>query len=94
MVAIGDGEGESGPTTTTTGPTTTSSTPTTLQEHSIGGPSPSPPPMRPVILETAKETYLLSPSVLTAQGKVVRAYDIALVLETEVVVEDQEDQVC
>ena len=85
MVALGDGEGESGPTTTAT-----------QQEHTIGDLTPPPPPppsVRPVILETAKETYLLSPSVLTAQGRVVRAYDIALVLETEVVVEDQEDQV-
>jgi len=92
MVAIGDGEGDTGPPII---PTTTSSTSTARQEHSIGDLTPPlpPPAVRPVILETAKETYLLSPSVLTAQGRVVRAYDIALVLETEVVVEDQEDQV-
>ncbi|KIM44419.1 hypothetical protein M413DRAFT_442399 [Hebeloma cylindrosporum] len=61
-------------------------------QPTLASPS-APPPVRPVILETAKETYLLSPSVLTVQGRAVRAYDIALVLETEVVVEDQEDQV-
>ena len=94
MAAVGDGDSPLVITTTTS---TTSSSSTAQQEHSIGDPPPPPPPplapVRPVILETAKETYLLSPSVLTVQGRVVRVYDIALVLETEVVVEDQEDQV-
>ena len=45
---------------------------------------------RPVILETAKESYLLSPSILTAESAipVERMYELALILETEVVVED------
>ena len=93
MAAVGDSDSPLVITTTTS---TTSSSSTTQQEHSIGDPPPplpAPAPVRPVILETAKETYLLSPSVLTVQGTVVRVYDIALVLETEVVVEDQEDQV-
>jgi hypothetical protein len=94
MAAVGDNDS---PLIITTTASTASSSSTTQQEHAIGDPPPPPPPapapVRPVILETAKETYLLSPSVLTVQGKVVRVYDIALVLETEVVVEDQEDQV-
>jgi hypothetical protein len=93
MSAIGDGDS---PLIITTTASTASSSSTTQQEPSIGDPPPPPPapaPVRPVILETAKETYLLSPSVLTVQGRLVRVYDIALVLETEVVVEDQEDQV-
>ena len=92
MAAVGDGDSPLVITTTTS---TTSSSSTTQQEPSIGDPPPplpAPTPVRPVILETAKEAYLLSPSVLTVQGRVVRVYDIALVLETEVVVEDQEDQ--
>jgi len=40
--------------------------------------------LRPVILETAKESYLLSPS-----DESPGAYDIALVLEAEVVVEEE-----
>lgn len=42
---------------------------------------------RPVILETAKESYLLSPSTLTSpseeEGEMKQMYDIALILEAE-----------
>ena len=71
----------------------TSSSSTTQQEHSFDDPPPPPPPPAParlVILETAKETCLLLPSVLIIKARVVRVYDSALLLETEVVVEDQE----
>ena len=69
----------------------TSSSSTTQQEHSFDDPPPPPPaPARLVILETAKETCLLLPSVLIIKARVVRVYDSALLLETEVVVEDQE----
>jgi len=61
-------------------------------------------PLRPIILETSKESYLLSPSVRVlpdptssdnTQAKPSRVYDIALILEaeTEVVVEaEAEDE--
>jgi len=50
---------------------------------------------RSVILETAKESYLLSPSVLLSPtssglGGSKRLYDIALILEAEVVVEEEQ----
>ena len=47
--------------------------------------------LRPVILETVKESYLLSPSILSSSPSVdVRqTYDIALILEAEVVVEEE-----
>lgn len=41
--------------------------------------------LRPVILETVKESYLLSPSSVEAK----QTYDIALILEAEVVVEEE-----
>lgn len=54
------------------------------------------PLLRPVILETSKETYLLSPNIIssvesspTLAAPAERVYDIALILETEVVVEDE-----
>jgi hypothetical protein len=80
MVVV-DGDGN-----TSTSPTTgsTNSAPPT---HTIFN-----DPLRPIVLETAKEAYLLSPSALTATTSRVKAYDIALILETEVVVEDQEEQ--
>ena len=47
--------------------------------------------IRPVILETVKESYLLSPNILSSSLSVdVRqTYDIALILEAEVVVEEE-----
>ncbi|KAF8972786.1 hypothetical protein BDZ97DRAFT_858719 [Flammula alnicola] len=51
---------------------------------------------RPVILETAKESYLLSPSApavsddVTESAPAGRSYEIALILETEVVVEEEQ----
>ena len=50
--------------------------------------------LRPVILETVKESYLLSPSVLASSSSSVdvrqtQTYDIALILEAEVVVEEE-----
>ena len=49
--------------------------------------------LRPVILETVKESYLLSPNVLSSSPSVVvdarQTYDIALILEAEVVVEEE-----
>lgn len=50
-------------------------------------------PLRPVILETTKEAYLLSPNILSPTESATsaeRVYDIALILETEVVVEDEQ----
>ncbi|KAF9560088.1 hypothetical protein CPC08DRAFT_492123 [Agrocybe pediades] len=54
--------------------------------------------LRPVILETSKEGYLLIPnndafrsSASENQGKPRRAYDIALILETEVVLEGDDE---
>ena len=44
--------------------------------------------LRPVILETVKESYLLSPSILSSVD-VRQTYDIALILEAEVVVEEE-----
>ena len=41
--------------------------------------------LRPIILDTVKESYLLSPS----SGDVRQTYDIALILEAEVVVEEE-----
>ena len=49
--------------------------------------------LRPVILETVKESYLLSPNVVSSSSSVVvdarQTYDIALILEAEVVVEEE-----
>ena len=47
--------------------------------------------LRPVILETVKESYLLSPSILSSSPSldVQQTYDIALILEAEVVVEEE-----
>ena len=47
--------------------------------------------LRPVILETVKESYLLSPSILSSSSSSVdrQTYDIALILEAEVVVEEE-----
>jgi hypothetical protein len=46
--------------------------------------------LRPVILETVKESYLLSPSVLSSSSvDVQQTYDIALILEAEVIVEEE-----
>lgn len=45
--------------------------------------------LRPVILETPKESYLLSPSSLAEGTASPRSYEIALILETEVVEEDE-----
>jgi hypothetical protein len=47
--------------------------------------------LRPVILETVKESYLLSPSILSSFPSVdaQQTYDIALILEAEVVVEEE-----
>ena len=47
--------------------------------------------LRPVILETVKESYLLSPSILSSSPSVdgLQTYDIALILEAEVVVEEE-----
>ena len=47
--------------------------------------------LRPVILETVKESYLLSPSILSSSPSVDarQTYDIALILEAEVVVEEE-----
>lgn len=56
-------------------------------------------PLRPVILETTKESYLLSPNIVSSSpgsgttGVAERVYDIALILETEVVVEDEQPMV-
>ena len=44
--------------------------------------------IRPVILETVKESYLLSPSILSSVDA-RQTYDIALILEAEVVVEEE-----
>jgi hypothetical protein len=47
---------------------------------------------RPVILETAKESYLLSPSIQCeeeGEGEKRQMYDLALILEAEVVVEEE-----
>lgn len=46
---------------------------------------------RPVILETLKESYLLSPSILSSSSSTDarQTYDIALILEAEVVVEEE-----
>jgi hypothetical protein len=44
--------------------------------------------LRPVILETVKESYLLSPSILSSVDA-RQTYDIALILEAEVVVEEE-----
>ena len=41
--------------------------------------------IRPLILETAKESYLLSPSISGSE----KMYDISLILEAEVVVEEE-----
>ncbi|KAF9525960.1 hypothetical protein CPB83DRAFT_858689 [Crepidotus variabilis] len=46
-------------------------------------------PIRPVILETTKERYLLSPSADQPDANSGRSYDIALILEAEVVVEEE-----
>ena len=55
------------------------------------GPSPA-PDLRPVVLETGKESYLLSPSLLSlpSSSGPCRVYDIALILEAEVVVEEEQ----
>ena len=49
--------------------------------------------LRPVILETVKESYLLSPSILSSSSSSSvdkrQTYDIALILEAEVVVEEE-----
>ena len=53
--------------------------------------------LRPVILETVKESYLLSPSILSlsssssssVEATTRQTYDIALILEAEVVVEEE-----
>lgn len=49
--------------------------------------------LRPVILETVKESYLLSPNSIPSSSSSVadarRTYDIALILEAEVVVEEE-----
>ena len=47
--------------------------------------------LRPVILETVKESYLLSPSILSSSSSVdaQQTYDIALILEAEVIVEEE-----
>ena len=47
--------------------------------------------LRPVILETVKESYLLSPSIPSSSSLVEtqQTYDIALILEAEVVVEEE-----
>ena len=47
--------------------------------------------LRPVILETVKESYLLSPSILSSSPSVDarQTYDIALILEAEVIVEEE-----
>jgi hypothetical protein len=47
--------------------------------------------LRPVILETVKESYLLSPSIPSSSSSVDarQTYDIALILEAEVVVEEE-----
>ena len=44
--------------------------------------------LRPVILETVKESYLLSPSIPSSVDA-RQTYDIALILEAEVVVEEE-----
>lgn len=60
-------------------------------------PKPAPPsqtvPLRPVILETSKESYLLSPSSPVVGAVQSRSYEIALILETEVVVEEEQASV-
>ena len=47
--------------------------------------------LRPVILETLKESYLLLPSILSSSTSpdARQTYDIALILEAEVVVEEE-----
>jgi hypothetical protein len=47
--------------------------------------------IRPVILDTVKESYLLSPSIPSSTSSVDarQTYDIALILEAEVVVEEE-----
>ncbi|KAF5316649.1 hypothetical protein D9619_006248 [Psilocybe cf. subviscida] len=50
-------------------------------------------PLRPVILETSKESYLLSPSLPVDGAIKPRSYEIALILETEVVVEEEQASV-
>lgn len=53
--------------------------------------------LRPIVLETGKESYLLSPNILPSpsSGGPCRVYDIALILEAEevVVVEEQPNEV-
>jgi hypothetical protein len=53
-----------------------------MEDISLSSPV-SYPSTRPVILETAKESYLLSPSGTVNGGGGPHAYDIALVLEAE-----------
>jgi len=61
-------------------------------EMAAAKPTLAPDLRRPVVLETGKESYLLSPSLLSlpSSSEPCRVYDIALILEAEVVVVEEQ----